>query len=83
MIDTRISKLLGKTDPTLAAKTAPLNEARTAPTTKAINLELTVFIPITSATLSSSLMAIHARPRREPWSLHETYIAITQKARTI
>ena len=72
MIETRISKLLGNTEPTLAANTAPLNAAIVAPTTKAISLAFTVLMPIASATCSSSRVAIQARPRREPWSLQDT-----------
>ena len=81
-MDTKIMKLVGKIDPTLAAKIAPENDASTAPTTNAHSLVDTVSTPIASATLSSSRMAIHARPSRERSSRHETYTATAQNAST-
>ena len=71
-IETKIRKLAGNTDPTLAAKMAPLNEPSTAPTTKASSLTFTVLMPIASATVSSSRTAIQARPSRERSSRHDT-----------
>ena len=65
-------KLLGNTEPTRAAIIAPAKEAKTAPTTKAISFELTVLIPIASATCSSSLIAIHERPSREACKRQDT-----------
>ena len=72
MIDTRIMKLFGNTEPTLAARTAPLTAAIMAPTTKAMSFALTVLMPIASATCSSSRMAIQARPSLDAWSRHDT-----------
>ena len=48
------------------------NDASTAPTTKAMSFMFTVLMPIASATLSSSRIAIQARPRRLFSSRHDT-----------
>ena len=82
IMEMRMRKLDGKMEPTLAEKMAPLNEASTAPTTKAMSLALTVFTPMVSATVSSSRMAIQARPSRDRSSRHEAYTAKAQKTIT-
>ena len=58
-------KLLGLTRFNLEANIAPATPAKAAPEEKASSLVLTVSIPIAAAAISSSRIAIHARPNRE------------------
>ena len=68
MIDTWNSKAPGVMACSLAAYTEPANPENDAPSAKASSLVVMGLTPVQSAAVSSSRMAIQARPSRESWS---------------
>ena len=68
VMDTITLKLWGNTEPILVANSAPPNPASMAPAMNADSFAVTMSTPMASATASSSRIAIHARPIREPCS---------------
>ena len=69
-------------DPMLTANSAPPSEPIAPPIANASSLNRVVLMPIASATCSSSRIAFHARPTREPCSRQETKMATRQKSET-
>ena len=62
--------------PRYEAWNAPATPAKLAPSAKASSFVRTVLTPIISAAVSSSRMAIQARPMREYWRLRATRTAM-------
>ena len=81
VMETRIVKLAGLSDPICTANSEPERLPMAAPVPKANSLYFTVLIPMASATCSSSRMAFHARPTLELARRVETNSAAMQNPR--
>jgi hypothetical protein len=80
VIDTKIEKLAGVSEPMLTANRAPPSDPIAPPSANASSLNFVVLIPIASATCSSSRIAFHARPIRDVDNRHETNAASNTNA---